>query len=319
MRRPEGGEVKMTPAKRDIVVVGASAGGLDAVRRMIANIPPDIPAAMLLVVHTYNMGPSLMPEILSRVGTLPASHAEDGAPIQHGRILIAPPDRHLLVEDAHVHLTRGPKENHTRPAVNPLFRSAAAAYGPRVIGVVLSGALDDGVAGLWEIKRQGGLAIAQSPEDAVHPNMPASAIANVPVDHIAPAGEIGSLLGRLCRENVSVAAAEVNPMARVPINITCPECRGALNLLRENNGVEFQCRVKHTYSPEAMLSAHLETQERALWAAVVALEEGADLAQKLGPYLSEDIRPRELSSIDRNTNAAREIRRLIQDMNPEKT
>ena len=190
-------------ATRNIIVAGASAGGVDALRCLVAQLPAEFPGALLVTLHVPPLGQSQLPNILSDAGPLPAMHAEDGARIELGKILVAPPDLHMIVEDGHVHLNRGPRENHARPAINPLFRSAALAYGPRLVGILLSGALDDGVAGLWEIKRRGGIAIAQLPEDARHPNMPRNAMTHVAVDHVGTAAEIGVLLRGLACEDVS--------------------------------------------------------------------------------------------------------------------
>src|SRR5919202_4143414 len=186
-------------AGHDVIVVGASAGGLEALREVVATLPPALPAAVCVVWHMSAESPGLLPEILERAGPLPAAHPEDGEPLQPGRIAVAPPDRHLLLEPGYVRLTRGPKENHFRPAIDPLFRSAAAAYGPRVIGVVLSGALDDGTAGLWTIKDRGGLAVVQDPDDALFAAMPRSALENVDVDARRPVAELGPVLAVLAQ------------------------------------------------------------------------------------------------------------------------
>ena len=303
-------------ATRDIIVVGASAGGVDALTRMIGQLPADFPAAVLLTVHIPPIGESLLPVVLRRAGALRAMHARDGERIEQGKMLIAPPDRHMIVEDRHVHLTRGPKENYARPAIDPMFRSAAAAYGARVVGIMLSGALDDGVAGLWEIKRRGGISIVQTPEDARHPNMPRNAMAHVPVDHIGTAAEIGVLLRGLTLENVPETPVEIHRMAGIPTSISCPECRGSLELFSNGGGIlEYRCRVKHAYSPEAMLAAHSETEERTLWSAVVALEEGAELAENLAPNLPDDTKNSAQETVKRNREAARGIRRVIEGFN----
>jgi two-component system, chemotaxis family, protein-glutamate methylesterase/glutaminase len=190
----------------DIVVVGASAGGVEALVDLARSVPPDLPAAMFVVLHVPSTGSSALPEILSRQGSLPAAHVKDGEPIELGRIYVAPPDHHLLLRTGHVHLARGPRENGHRPAVDPLFRSAAGEYATRVIGVVLSGALDDGTAGLVAVKGRGGLAVVQEPADALYPAMPGSAIEHVRVDHVLPAAAMGPLLARLTLEPAAEAA-----------------------------------------------------------------------------------------------------------------
>ncbi len=185
--------------RRDIIVIGASAGGVEALNRVVAGLPPGLPAAVFVVLHLPPHVPSILPELLTHAGPLPAAHPLDPEPIRPGRIYVAPPDRHLLIGPGVVRLSAGPRENHSRPAADPLFRSAAGAYGPRVVGVVLSGALGDGTAGLWEIKERGGVAVVQDPGDAVYPAMPHSAMDQVPVDHVLPVAQIGPLLAGLVR------------------------------------------------------------------------------------------------------------------------
>src|SRR5215472_10518435 len=148
---------------RDIIVIGASAGGVEALQRLVSQLPASLPAAVFAVMHVYYRARSSLPEILTRAGALIAIHPENGTPIEHGRIYVAPPDQHLIVERDHVHLSSGPKEQHQRPCINVTFRSAASAYAERVAGVILTGQMDDGTAGLWEIKRRGGIAIVQNP------------------------------------------------------------------------------------------------------------------------------------------------------------
>jgi two-component system chemotaxis response regulator CheB len=172
--------------KTNIVVIGASAGGFEAIRALISSLPPDLDAAIFIVWHMSPDIRGVLPQVINRHKTIMASHAIDNEPIVYNRIYVAPPDRHLVIENGFVRVTRGPKENRFRPAVDPLFRSAAYTYGPRVIGIVLSGALDDGTAGLWTIKSRGGIAIVQDPADAEVPSMPENAIKAVDVDYLVP-------------------------------------------------------------------------------------------------------------------------------------
>lgn len=188
---------------RDIVVIGASAGGVEALTQVVAALPASFPAALFVVVHIPATYPSLLPEILSRQSALPAGPAVDGEAIQKGRIYVAPPDHHLLLQDSVMRLSHGPKENYCRPAIDPLFRSAAENYGARVAGVVLSGALYDGTAGLIAIKRAGGVAIAQDPNEARFASMPQSAISRDHPDYILPLSEVAVTLVRLARETPS--------------------------------------------------------------------------------------------------------------------
>jgi two-component system chemotaxis response regulator CheB len=183
--------------KRDIVVIGASAGGIEALTTLTRTLPSDLAAAVFIVLHIAPWAPSQLPQILGSNGPLPAWPARDQERIEHGNIYVAPPDYHLLLENNRTILWKGPKENRFRPAINPLFRSAASAYGERVTGVVLSGALDDGSAGLWWISRQGGMALVQDPDEALISDMPRSALEHVASAYVARVSEIGSLLTRL--------------------------------------------------------------------------------------------------------------------------
>ncbi|SRR6266436_461463 len=191
----------------DIIVVGASAGGVKALVTVVRSLPKDLPATIFMVLHIPAEVPSVLPDILSRSGPLVAVHAVDGAAIEYGQIYVAPPDHHLLVERGKMRVVRGPRENRSRPAVDPLFRSAASAYGPRVVGVVLTGALDDGTAGLLAVKRRGGVAIVQDPDEALYPDMPASAVTSVAIDYILPLSDIGPLLVRLANRQAKEETA----------------------------------------------------------------------------------------------------------------
>ena len=189
-------------APRDVVAIGASAGGIQALTSLASGLPRDFPAAVFVVVHIPPYAVSRLPEILSRAGPLPAAHARQGEPIEPGRIYVAPPDRHLLVRQGWVELARGPRENHSRPAIDPLFRTAARAYGPRVVGVVLSGSLYDGSMGLMAIKTRGGVAVVQDPNEAAFASMPRSALQAVTADHVLPAAAMAAVLGDLVGEAV---------------------------------------------------------------------------------------------------------------------
>src|SRR5947209_3917375 len=187
----------------NIIVVGASAGGVEALVTLVRSLPADLPAAVFIVLHIPAQSSSLLPEILTRSGPLVAFHPKDGGTIEQGKIYVASPDHHLMIARGSVRVVHGPKENRHRPAIDPLFRSAANMYKQRVIGVVLTGSLDDGTAGLLAIKQSGGLAVVQSPEDALYPSMPVHAMEHVKVDYVRPMREIGALLVRLVHEPVA--------------------------------------------------------------------------------------------------------------------
>ena len=299
----------MGPRTRDLVVIGASAGGVEALKQIMAGLPRDFPAAVCVVLHLNASSISLLPEILSRPGPLPAQHPTDGSPIRMGHIYVAPPDQHMLINDGHIQLSAGPKENRSRPAVNPLFRSAALAYGPRVIGVVLSGALDDGTAGLWEIKQRGGTTLVQDPKDARFPDMPRSALEQVPIDYVMPLRGIASLLTDLVGQPILIQTTEEDMKAFHHTNLTCPECRGPISESGQSTLKEYRCRVGHRYSPEAYVAAEAETRERTLWATIVALEESAEVMKELAEAKPAN-KDRLQQEADNTLHAAKKIREL---------
>ncbi len=288
-------------AQRNIIVIGASVGGVDALQRLVSGLPKDFPAAMFVVLHVPSEGASVLPEILKRAGELPASHPRDGDSIRTGHIYVAPPGNHLLIEDGRVRVMHGPKENRHRPAIDPLFRSAAAWYGPRVIGVVLTGAMDDGTAGLLSVKKRGGVAIVQDPEDAICADMPRSALEAVEVDHVAPLDRMPGLLQELVGEQVaengtgkSSRLTKENKIARLdmdtiedenrpgkPSTFGCPECGGVLWELDGEQMVRFRCRVGHAYTASSLGLEQSDEVERALWAAMRGMEEAAALARRM--------------------------------------
>jgi two-component system chemotaxis response regulator CheB len=286
----------------DIIVVGASAGGVEALTTLVQGLPEDLPAALFIVLHIPAQATSALPVILERAGTCPAAHAVNGEPIWQGHIYVAPPDLHLLIERGRVRLLRGPKENRSRPAVDPLFRSAARAYGPRVVGVILTGALNDGTAGLLAIKRRGGIAVVQDPSDAFFPSMPASALEYVKVDHCLPLARIPTLLTRLAREpaepesyypipedmkmetniqEMDESALESGPRPGKISAFTCPECKGPLWEVRDGELLRFRCRVGHAFTAESMLDGQSEAVEEALWAALNILQESSQMSRRM--------------------------------------
>src|SRR4051812_10367068 len=275
--------------KNDIVVIGTSAGGVEALSVLVSRLPPDLRASVFVVLHIGSgiEGRSYLPEILNNAGPLNAVSACHLQEIREGTIYVAPPDFHLLVRRGHIELSHGPKESRTRPAVNPLFRSAAASYSGRVTGVILTGTLDDGVAGLAEIKRRGGVAIVQDPSTAAFPDMPASAIEKVDVDYVIPLAQIAGIIAELSKAERTATERE-EPVGRILSKLTCPECRGPIWEERQGRILEFRCRVGHVYSQLSLESEHEETVERTLWSAIVALEEAAEVLEALPPEMGID-------------------------------
>lgn len=276
----------------DVIVIGGSAGSLVALEHIVRALPRDLPAMVLIALHVSPQSGGGLPSILARVASLPAAHGADGERVRHGRIVVAPPDRHLLVDDGHVRVVHGPRENGFRPAIDPLFRSAADSYGPRVAGVVLSGLLDDGALGLQQVKRAGGITVVQSADDALFDSMPLAAMRRAEIDHVVPAAAMPALLVRLARdhsrrENRAVSksprhrAPKIAP-AEVPSAYTCPECKGTLWPVRGKSGVDgFRCRVGHRYGIASLDVAKDAEIEAALWTAVRTLEEAADLRRRM--------------------------------------
>jgi two-component system, chemotaxis family, protein-glutamate methylesterase/glutaminase len=287
-------------SRRDIVVVGASAGGVRALCSLVAQLPAGFPAAVCVVLHV-GARPSNLPDLLGASGPLPAEHAESGERLQPGRVYVAPPDHHLMLSDSTLVLTRGPREHHTRPAVDPLFRSAALSEGPRVIGVLLTGRLDDGTAGLQAIKECGGVAVVQEPSDAEEPSMPMSALQTVAVDHCVPLQRMGELLVQLVQQ--PAPALPATPPARLvhehasgfggenvmeemramgsPSTLVCPDCKGSLWEVTGSRPPRYRCHTGHAYSLRSLAATQAEKTEDALWSAIRALHEKELLLRKV--------------------------------------
>jgi two-component system chemotaxis response regulator CheB len=288
-----------------IVAIGGSAGALEPLRQIVGELPASLPATVLIAIHTSPAAPSALPSLLDRHAALPVAFAADGTVIEPGRVWVAPPGHHLLVADRRLIVTRGPRENGFRPAIDPLFRTAARGYGAQVIGIVLSGALDDGTQGLACIKEAGGVAIVQHPDDAACNGMPTSAIRNVAVDHIAAASDIAPLVTRLVEQvsaaeetsmpandqpDPAVAGAHVlrdGSQSGPPTVFTCPECGGTLWERINGTLMSFTCHVGHTYAPEALESGMAITLESALWTAVRTLEENAAFYRRMHSRAAE--------------------------------
>lgn len=290
-------------AERNIVVIGCSVGGVEALQKLVAGLPENFPAAILVVLHLSPQTHSVLPEILNRAGQLPAKHPQNHEPIRRGHIYVAPPDHHLIIEDGRMVLSRGPKENRHRPSVDPLFRSAAKAYGRQVIGIVMTGSLDDGTVGLQAVKKAGGVAIVQDLEDAFCSDMPRSAMDHVNVDHVVSVSQMPALLTELVPQHVAsgngagrkdqiskeikyaeadMAAIEDNGRPGNPSQFACPECGGVLWEIDDEGMLRYRCRVGHAYTAQSLGAEQVEALEGALWAAIRALEESASLARQLG-------------------------------------
>ena len=327
-------------SKRDIIVIGASAGGLEAVRTVLAGLPADLAAAVFVVIHIPPFHESTLPDILTRAGPLQASHPKDGEHLRPGRIYVAPPDKHLLLEPGRIMVKRGPKENRFRPSIDALFRSAAYVYGPRVIGVVLSGVLDDGTSGLWSIKRMGGVAIIQAPDDARHPEMPRSVLDYVECDHVCAAKDLGPLLDGLVGQPTAVQE-EIPPQELRRLGLeaeiaarndafekgimewgdmakyTCPECHGALVKLQEGQMVRYRCHTGHAFTSSALLAGITEAVEDTLWQAMRGLEEQAMLLEHIAAHFAHAGRDEMAELFRTKARKSKDQARIVHDSLPE--
>lgn len=320
--------------KRNIIVIGASAGGFEVIQRLVADLPAALDASLFIVWHMAPTIRGMLPQVLSQLTPIPVAHAVHNEPILTNRIYIAPPDHHMLVENGRVLVTHGPKENRFRPAVDPLFRSAAYAFGNRVIGVILSGALDDGTAGLWTIKQRGGLALVQDPADAQVPSMPQSAIRDVSTDYIVPVAQLAALLTRLVDQPVPPQSAvtlegddKLSAELRVAaeddafaINIqqygelspfACPDCHGVLTRFNEGHRIRFRCHTGHAYSAEALLAAITEHIEGSLYQTMRGMDENVMLLNQLGDHVAEANQPQLAARYFQQARQAQERSGLI--------
>jgi two-component system, chemotaxis family, protein-glutamate methylesterase/glutaminase len=322
---------------RDLVVVGASAGGVEALRAMAAGLPAGFPACVIVVLHVPATAPSALPAILRRAGPLPARQAVNDDPLTPGMILVAPPDHHIIVYDDAVTISHGPRENGHRPAIDVLFRSAARTRAARTVGVVLSGALDDGAAGLVAIAQRGGACVVQDFEEALHDSMPRAAAAAVPSSRVVDMAAMPAVLEELVRGparapsrapalmEVETAMADMDPRAMHaerrpgrPSGFACPDCHGALFEINDGPILRFRCRVGHAWSPESLAAQQAADLESALWMALRNLEENAALSRQLASRAKEDghdlASERFASDADEAVHAAELLRELIQRM-----
>jgi two-component system chemotaxis response regulator CheB len=298
----------MNPMRpQHLVVIGASSGGLEALCKIVADLPAGFPAAIAVVMHTSAASPPILHMILARYGRLPSVSPSNCESLQAGTVYVAPPDFHLLVERDHVRLTKGPKENRFRPAIDPLFRSAAQVFGANAIGVVLTGNLGDGAAGLWAIKELGGVAIVQHPDDAMYPSMPKNAIESVNVDYVVPLAEIAPLLVKVTSAPAREVTAQFpegledevmisNHQDPLQTNVehlgdpsffTCPECHGVLLQMMQGSHFRFRCHTGHAYSAESLLGQIQDQIEVQLWNAIRVMQEGNMLMRTMAEHIDK--------------------------------
>lgn len=307
-------------------------------KTLASGLPKDLPAPVFIVWHMSPDVRGVLPQVLNREGGMPAANAYDGEEYVDGQMYIAPPDRHMLLEPGVIRVTRGPKENRFRPAVDPLFRSAALHFGSGVIGIILSGALDDGTSGLWTIKRRGGVAIVQDPSDAEVPSMPENAIREVQVDKILPVAEMPGLIIKLVHERERVTAAiegngKHDPQLESEVGIaaeanaletgvmqfgefspyTCPECHGVLTRLREGNLIRYRCHTGHAFTADSLLTSVTENIEKSIWDAIRGVDESIILLNHMGDHFAEINQPRLAATFFRKANDAKERNDLLRN------
>lgn len=322
-------------ARREIVVVGASAGGVEALQTLIGGFPASTSASVFVVLHIPPDATSKLHEVLAAKSALPVEPARDGAPILPGRVYVAVPDRHLLIESNSIRVTRGPRENRARPAVDVLFRSAAYYKGSKTIGVILSGNLDDGTAGLWTIKDRGGIALVQSPDDAFYPSMPRSAIEHVDVDHVLPVADMPSLIASLTQETISTEQSDKKaPTMETEINIavgenpllsgslqlgpispnTCPTCHGVLVRIKEGNIIRYRCHTGHAFSIQSLFTQLGEEIDSTLMTALRTIDERIFLLQQMEQLALESQDDRCASHYAQQIKVSRQWLRQLLDM-----
>jgi two-component system chemotaxis response regulator CheB len=326
---------------RDVIVIGSSMGGLNALMRLVEGLPADLPTTVLVVQHISAESPGLLSQLLDGRGPLPAVTAADGMQAKPGRIHVAPPDRHMLLTPAGIRITFGPRENLSRPAIDPLFRTAAVHYRSRVIGVVLSGMLGDGASGLAAVKACGGIAVVQAPEDAAYPEMPRNAIAAVDVDYQTTLADLAGLLARLAREEApappdvserlliearltesTMSPSEWSDLPGRPSPFVCPECGGHLREIESDDVRRYRCHVGHAFSAEVLEQSQGQAVEDALWIAMRTLEERARMLETMSHDEARNGRVRSAASFDDRAREARAhedaVRALLGRLTPRK-
>jgi two-component system chemotaxis response regulator CheB len=314
----------LSPNVRNIVVIGASAGGVQALQSLFSRLPGDLPAAFFVVLHLSPHAPTRLHQVLAMETAMPVELASDGLAIRQGHVYVATTDRHLLVDKDVMRVTRGPKECRVRPAIDALFRSAANAYGARVVGVVLSGALDDGTAGLWSVKDQGGLAFVQLPSEAAHASMPSSAMEHVDVDLVAPISELAMALSKTIGSGLPIGLAptprarheveteiardgkglEAGVMTLGPLSkYTCPDCHGVLVQIEEGPIVRFRCHTGHAFSMKTLVAEVDAAIDEGLWHTLRAIEERVILLRQMAALAARSERPDEEMRLKRQAEA----------------
>jgi len=323
-------------ANRDLVVIGASAGGIEALQQLLRALPKNLDAAVLIVLHTSSHAGSMLPQIMRRASKLPAIHPEDKTRIEKGTVYIAPPNQHMIVEGDRIRIIQGPRENLHRPAIDPLFRSAAASWGRRVIGVILTGLLDDGTVGLMVVRTRGGEAIVQDPDTAMFQAMPKSALEQVPDAHVLPLEEISGNIVRLSREEIpeqtitypspngkaeketritELNMSEIENEDRIgqPSPFACPDCGGVLWELEDNGFLRFRCRVGHAFTARNLGAEQRHAVETALWSALRALEESASLYRRMAEKASDASHDKTAETYEERAANTTENARVLRD------
>ena len=322
--------------RHDIIVIGASAGGVEALSKLVAQFPADLLATVFIVQHVSATARGVLAHILDRAGPLPATLAQDGEIFEQAHLYVAPPDHHLLLKEGYLRVTHGLRENRVRPAIDPLFRSAAVTYGARVVGVILSGLQDDGTAGLLAVKRCGGVTMVQDPADALYPEMPRNAMAHVEVDHCLPVSKMGSVLYRLTREaavatpsiprdlimEAEIAESPIDTVSREEklgalVPLTCPGCGGPLWELQNDRLQRYRCRLGHGFTAISLLEGQSEVIEAALWTAVRTMEERAHVFTQLAnmgrEHGQEKLAERYGTQATELTTHAKHLRQILLD------
>lgn len=286
-------------AKKDIIVIGGSAGSGEALQQIVADLPGDLPASIFVTTHVPSRSHGFLADVLSRKSSLPVSSAVEGQAIEKGRIYVAVPDRHLMLIDGVMHLGEGPRENMTRPAIDPLFRSAALSYGPRAVGVVLSGMLNDGASGLWAIKACGGTAVVQYPLDAIADQMPLAALEAVEADEVAPANQLAGLIAKIALSDAGKELAcppsleldvEIASGGRIgsaalrqiadPAALSCPDCEGVLSEVHDKGPLRYRCQIGHAMTAD-VLASRTDQVEQAMRIALRMMEERLTLVTRM--------------------------------------